>query len=1234
MIAPTLLVGIGGTGSGIVQRVYDLASPEQREHIGFVVFDTDVNELREIEEKTPKIKTVQTSNRMTVGEYLEADEYSRDMWFPVNKILNSKALTEGAGQVRAISRLALNTTIKQGKMTPLDEAIEELYELNGQRTVQAPRVIVTGSLCGGTGSGLVLPISLYIRNFMSTKLQQGSAIIRGFFVLPEVFDSVIKTQSERNNLRSNAYAAIREIDAFMMKDDGSLPEGFDVHFYAPRAGSKQPEEYKGRPMDFCFLFDAQNINGQKLKSFADYKEHAAHCIYGMAVAPTSKRSNSSEDNVIREIVFAGGRNRYAGAGSSILRYPTEDVKKYLALCWTRDSISKEWLVIDRQFIDKQKERAKARKQGADEGDLDRGDEYISTVDAGVAERKSFATAIREATIQHDTKGYAEKGTNWDNYIVELENYITERIERQKEYISDVLADVSGKASKAISGGDEEGPGESESKVYSKWYEAILTYKNATFKNTESLASNIIYSMFKDSNDNTKTPDVFRLEYWLHGSSDVEAFIHPNAVRYFLYNLSNVLEEKKTEAEDAAKAIRNYCINFEKTKLKYDTDENSETSASAYGEKGFYANHHLEADNFLTKLRYHSDISEAKETLQTAFNEYTAQIDQYWDEYIRAEVYKAGIAYVKALCKSFHGFYRVLDKMVGSLDLTISKLKEKYEYRPGEALRYVCADKQCLEGLEKEVANLNSGLETPAEMNARIFNSVKMFALAENEVDEDQEENYFMNAFNDSIVDYFKEEVVSQYQSVVEMDVISAMEKEAEFRNPKEYMDTDSKHLYAKRVIEGMEMLAKPFIESPVGKEPRIIPACAFSSDLDDPQKADFPGRQQFVRANLKDHGGEEDDSISKDMILFYQAVYDIRANELSKFAPARTEETFSSPEGDYYKAYYELINQINPDTAKSKVITPHIDKWWHIIDKLPDLDEKSQEEQEKRIYSAFFWGVVGKYVTLDQEQKGQFVYHLDQNRFNRSDNDEVEQKLAFDTLQFDDHLIVSNGTPCDHVYEILDALTIYPALVMAILGQAKRKSDKDLYDKKPLKESYLYTSMREFTVQEFQLGKNTDTNRKILLSTIDSIKQGVISESEGVLLDTLLEVINDTRRNRQRSIFELPIIMKASVPAEKYYEKKVKRLLDAILETIKVYLHRFCSDKEFFESYRELLIDQYSLFLKNISNTVECFPLRDLFHDSMFIYISGSLYREFERLGLNDEAAMVNAISETLKESL
>lgn len=1223
MNAPTLLVGIGGKGGVIVQRVYELASPEQREHMGFVVFDTDVNELREIEEHTPKIRTVQTSNRMTVGEYLEADEYSRNMWFPVNRILNSKALTEGAGQVRAISRLAFNTTVKQGKMEPLDEAIDELYELNGERTVQAPRVIITGSVCGGTGSGLVLPISMYIRNYMSTKLQQGSAIIRGFFLLPEVFDSVIATQSERNNLRCNAYAAIREIDAFMMKDDGSLPDGFDVHFYAPRAGSKQSEEYTGRPMDFCFLYDAQNINGQKLKSFVDYIEHAAHCIYGMAVAPTSKRSNSSEDNVIREIVFAGGRNRYAGAGSSILRYPTDDVRRYLALCWTKESISNEWLSVDKQFSEKQKKNTKERKGGANVRDLDRGTEYIQIIDGGVKEKNNFAMSIREAAMQHGDSGYDELKSNWECYIDELGKYITERISLQKDYIKDVLKNVAQEANNVLNDSAD-----NLASAFGYWFTALETYRSATYKNTEMLSANISYSLFKDADDYTKTKDLFRIENWLHVDRNADSFMHPNAVRYFLHNLINVLKKEENKEAKKSKILDDTFRTFEEDTFKYEHKDGESISDA----EGYYYAHHMKDDGIASILHF-KDIAGAKDDLIKAFNQYKSNVDDYWSCYVKSEVYKACISYVEKLCDSFIGFYRVLDKMVGGLDRRINKMKEKYEYKPGESLRYVCADKDCLEGLEKEVTNLNSGLDTPAEMNARIFNSVKMFALAENNINQDQEESYFMNAFNQSIVEYFEKEVDSQYSSIVNMDVISAMEKEAEYKNPKEYFDTESKQLYARKILEGMEMLAKPFIESPVGKEPRIISACAFSSDLDDPEKADFPGRQQFVRTYLKDHGGEEDESISKDMILFYQAVYDIRANELSKFAPARTEETFSSPEGDYYKAYYELINQINPDTAKSKVITPHIDKWWHIVDKLPDLDEKSQEMQEKRIYSAFFWGVIGGYIRLEQEQGGQSVYQLNQTQFSRSENEEVEQKVAFDTLRFDDHLIVSNGTPCDHVYEILDALTIYPALVTAILGQAKKMSDKDLYDKKRLKESYLYVQKDSFAIEEDQLGigKGATKNRGKLVTVINDIKKKNINATKVQLLAELEKEINDNDGEDSRSMFELPIIMKASVPAEKYYERKVKLLLDTIFDTIKAYLHRFCSEKEYFEAYRALLIEEYGRFLKNTSKMEEDFPLRDMFRDSMFVYICDSISREFANMGLNDESTLVNEISRKLK---
>ena len=118
---------------------------------------------------------------------MDIDHHTRDTWFPVNTILNSKTLTEGAGQVRAISRMAFETAVKAGKMENLHKAIEDLYRLEGDEYEQALRVIIVGSLAGGTGSGLILPVGLYIKNYLATHFRQSANITRGFFILPEVF---------------------------------------------------------------------------------------------------------------------------------------------------------------------------------------------------------------------------------------------------------------------------------------------------------------------------------------------------------------------------------------------------------------------------------------------------------------------------------------------------------------------------------------------------------------------------------------------------------------------------------------------------------------------------------------------------------------------------------------------------------------------------------------------------------------------------------------------------------------------------------------------------------------------------------------------------------------------------------------------------------------------------------------------------------------------------------------
>lgn len=1161
MNAPTLLVGLGGKGSDIVQRVYKRATPKQRANLGFVVFDTDVNELRKIEENTPQIHTVQTSTRLTVGEYLDVDHYSRDNWFPVNQILNSKALTEGAGQVRAVSRLALNTAIQQGKMAPLDEAIEELYKLNGEKLTQSPRVIITGSLCGGTGSGLILPVSMYIRNFLTTRMQQGAAIIRGFFLLPEIFNSVIKTQSERNNLRSNAYAAIREIDAFMTKDDNLDSDKYNLHFMVPRAGSKGQEEYLGRPMDFCFLFDAQNLGGMKLNSFEEYIQHAADSIYAMAIAPTSKRSNSSEDNVIREIIYAGGRNRYAGAGCSILDFPTKDIKKYLSLTWAKDSVSDEWLEIDKRFADEQRTNKEMRRQGYQVPELDRGKHYIQVVNDGFHENRPFESAIRNLCMEYDESGYVVKGETWNMYLDALDHHVETAIADKKEELRDLLRQINIQKSESESK-------EATEETYSEWYEKLQGFKQATISCTTVMARNMEYSLFKENKDYTKSDQRHRLEYWLHHNENKDQFIHPNAVRYFLYNLLGELERRRSMFAEDCVTISKYWDTFEKKTFDLEETENYQESPDE-----FYTASYLKKNTSKIKQFLHrSTIADAKSHLAGSFNNFFNQTNAYWAAYITKELYGQAIKYISRLNKAFHDFYDVLDRSIGQIDHEIEELEKKYVIRTGEAVRYVCADEECMKGMRQEVVNPNSCLDIPSDLNSQIFQKMKEYALMEQKP---AAEKYFRNVFKSTILGYLDGEISSKFGSIVDMDIISALQHEACYKNVDITAgDINEQQIYARHVIEETRILAQPFIESPMGKEPRVIPACAYSPEL---AKADFPKRKQFVSQYLKDGGGEEADEIEPSMILFYQAVYDLRANELSKFSPPRQADTYGRPGGEYYKAYFELIQHLHPQTEKSKVITPHIDRWWHVVTKLPDLDEESQKMQEREIYAAFFWGMLGQFIQMKMsEQEKHMVYYADRVSL------EIEENL---------NLIISNGTVCDRLYEVLDAFTIYPRLVKLVLSRINGMIDADVYDKVPLNDSVLVQMLEQFRMAEFELPEN------------DSNPTGI------------------------RSIFDLPILMKRSVPAEEYYEEDVIQILYTILEELQKYLKRFCIEKDVPKTYGKLVADQFKLFILNMK--IENGTQSLAYSDSLFDHICKMVAKELNSVGMREES---NEVRTTLRE--
>ena len=1195
MSAPTLLVGLGGTGSRIIQKVYRLTTRRQRENIGFVVFDTDANELREIEEKTPQIKTIQTSTRLSVGEYLNVDTYARDVWFPVNRILTSKALTEGAGQVRAASRLALNTAIQQGRIYPLDLAIEDLYKLRDSQDDQAPRVILAGSLCGGTGSGLILPISLYIRNFLTTRMQQSTAIIRGFFLLPEVFDGVIRTQSERNSLRANAYAAVREINAFLMKADGSLPERYDLHFMAPRAGYDDPEEYTGRPMDFCFLFDAQNLNGMKLNSTEQYVDHAANCIYGMAIAPTSKRSNSSEDNVIRSLTEHAGRNRFAGAGSSMLIYPFESVKRYLALNWARESITDEWLSIDRRFADELRENQRRRKAGYGTVELDIAKKYLEIVDEGHAQQRPFEDAVWNLCRQFDAGGFQVEGNNDESYLSALEGYIMEAVDDQKaRYASDYMQQIKAAASNDFSPSSED-----LVNAFNNWYDALLAFKAASEKCTQGLARNISYSLFRDLKDYTHTNEPYRIEYWLHESLRQDSFVHPNAVRYFLYSVGRRLNEALADLRPRHQEIREFWKTFdEKTfdiKETRDTTESKEQYYQATGMNG--------ADtNPITRFLHRSDLANAIESLSGRFNTFNSKTVEYWVVNTEYEVYLAALDYVDRLCRAFEELYGVLDRKVPRIEREIAELEHKYAFRQGQTCRYVCADETCLRGLASDITNLEGGIDIPAELARDIFTKCKLFALAEDNK-KPPVEAYFSSVFDETLIGFFESSIMSARGADVDMDVISAIAREGQYRDPANVVDERSEELYIASVLESARLLSKPFIESSPGVEDRLVPACAYSTAL---MEADSPARLDFIKTHLVDRGGTADASIDKNMILFYESVYGLEACELSKFAPAKVSETYSKQTGEYYKAYYELVEEIHPQPQKSKVVSPHIDRWWHLINKLPELNPDSQREQEEAINAAFFWGMVGRFISYEKKDSTHFIYRPETT------------KLDLGTDDGDDWLVVSNSTYCDHLFEVLDAITIYPRLVRMINGEVEKSVCAEVPMRLPVGETMLFKCLRTFYVDEFSRLGCDESERRFDEARLDQLLAPLVASG-----------IEAYDYERVRSIFDLPILMKWSVPVDRYYEGLLVDLLKAIFIEIKRYIARHCDAKTARDAYGELLRSQFVLFAKNMAAGRG--GLEDVFEDSLFLRVCRSVAKELEELDMVGDAEAIVSLVDAIR---
>lgn len=1169
--APTLFVGVGGTGCKIVKKVADLCATEEKENINFLCMDTNVNDLSSVSSGKSKIFTIQTSNTQTVGSYLDFDDEARKKWFPKNAVMYDKTVSEGAGQVRAISRLAMNSTIKTGKIRPLYDSIDDLFRKTGKDMKQAMRVVIASTASGGTGSGMILPLCMFIRDYVKEKYPNTSLIVRSLILLPETLDSVIDSQTERDSQARNAYATIKEINAFMMKGSGFIDLDEDLKQFSNMAvnvsiaGSDNQKKLSLLPMDFCFLMDGQDAEDSTMISIGQYIDQAAQALYEQNIGPMQKKAFSVEDNIIKEMTKPGnyGRNRFGGIGAGVICYPYEKIADYVAYDLAIDSIGGE-------------------------GEATKWTKYDNAVKVYQAEQKK--RGVPRSTWESKEKKYNEAVSGGrDPFSVDLNNTyelanIDSKIRKfkndfEKAAYDSVLADSRFKFTyqSAMSCKNANFSEDSEEKIGDA-IDALSIFARAVEARgkdgravCESIASRWAESVFTSEEKTISINNAYSIETLMRNAQG-EIF-HPCAIRYVLHQLKEEFEKetKSTMHENALVQLNSFKEKEYTFKFVKGTITGIEELASLEKKPSVF-----------DKMKGYSKLyDEANQDIPGYFN----ALEDYCKRTAAHAAYKKAYTYISEFISQFDEFFGDFVYKVKELSRKKMDLIDELKYKKGDSYVNICAteellielSKYSLQKAQKETTMLNS------EVNGGIFDAIKNNAIFKLELDAVGdgyiEEDRRIKIFDEILLGYFKKSVREKCDDI-DKDIISAIELEqrlkerirlrSESNGDNQVFEQVSVSDAERHILEVIDMggrIAAPSIQRAVNEEPREIKVCAYNKILLDNRKF----RVKDLMPN-----GEAVDTVSKYEIHFYNALYNLTPDKLKKFAAPFETETGLKSAGTYHRAYTEYSRTIGPDSTKNAAISTHIDKRWDSIKSMPEIDFGYQSQVVRKIHKAFIYGLVHnaiQFKALSDVAHGKKIF-----KYKDSNNRDVE-------------LLVPNGTLCDEFYEILDALYVNAKVVEDISVIKGRKRAMSEAKNCNYEDTEFFRDMSNFNLlytisgcdDEAKKHITCDGSQKGLDALKDQIRENKLRRAELEEIDG--EVPDDGKIyvENPTSLFAIPLMFYCSLPNSGRFISEITAMVEAVIDVFREEYTKWekVEDVKFVLCTR--LTDEFNLLKRNYS---------------------------------------------------
>lgn len=302
-LRPTLFIGIGGTGMEVLMRVRRRilnnlwGSSGARTRVEsladfpvaqFIQFDLDTGAVIDsgrAQAEDLQFDLVKFTDEDKIVEAFDMDKYSRDddalEKYPHIKdwlSLTPKKIRElgidpakGAGQIRAVSRLyffdkyaKVRDKIRL-KLKTLKAGLSherQLSQLGLKMENSKFRIVVVGSVAGGTGSGAFLDMGLLARWLAKTEV--GSADVELMLFLPTGYSGANKDRTE-----ANGYAALMELESAMLGNKG----------YVGRWDAYDQPELPREPYGEVYLIDSGNVAQQHTKDIKDVYHMVADALF-------------------------------------------------------------------------------------------------------------------------------------------------------------------------------------------------------------------------------------------------------------------------------------------------------------------------------------------------------------------------------------------------------------------------------------------------------------------------------------------------------------------------------------------------------------------------------------------------------------------------------------------------------------------------------------------------------------------------------------------------------------------------------------------------------------------------------------------------------------------------------------------------------------------------------------------------------------------------------------------